>query len=363
MVDRLDSAVAIDLFCGVGGLTHGLLKSGIPVAAGVDLDSTCEYGYEKNNKEASFIAGDVTDSLLLKSLKKRYTPKARRILVGCAPCQPFSTHTQKDIFRDKDKKWTLIESFLEAAVFLKPHVISMENVAQLAKQDIFKKFVATLEQDLKYKVWYDVVNCLDYGLPQTRKRLVLLASKLGNIELEQGTYYQKKPKTVRQVIGKLDPIPAGNISSKDRLHKARNLSEINLRRIRQSKPGGTWRDWDEGLRAPCHRKKTGESYSSVYARMEWDAPSPTITTQFHSFGTGRFGHPEQDRALSLREGALLQGFPKSYSFFDPKLPDKKISMERIGIHIGNAVPVTLAKVIGRTIYNHLKNVDQKAKSA
>lgn len=128
---------------------------------------------------------------------------------------------------------------------------------------------------------------------------------------------------------------------------------MNLKRIRQSKPGGTWRDWDEELLSPCHKKKSGKSYSGVYARMSWDSLAPTITTQFYNYGTGRFGHPEQDRALSLREGALLQTFPQDYDFIDPELP---FSIKRFGMHIGNAVPVRLGKIIGDSIIKHLEGV-------
>ncbi|GAJ03489.1 unnamed protein product, partial [marine sediment metagenome] len=144
---------------------------------------------------------------------------------------------------------------------------------------------------------------------------------------------------------------AGEVSTKDALHRASRLGDINLKRIKQSKPGGTWKDWDEDLRSPCHKKDSGKSYCGVYARMSWDTLAPTMTTQFYNYGTGRFGHPEQDRALSLREGALLQTFPPDYDFIDPELT---FSKKRLGTHIGNAVPVRLGVIIGRSILNHLE---------
>ena len=150
--------------------------------------------------------------------------------------------------------------------------------------------------------------------------------------------------TVRDVIGHLPRLRAGEECPKDPLHKARTLTEINMRRIRASQPGGTWRDWPHELRAPCHTKETGSSFQSVYARMTWDEPSPTITTQSYNFGTGRFGHPEQDRAISLREAAMLQGFPVSYKFVDKGQSPEFLS---IGKHIGNAVPPPLGKAVGR----------------
>jgi len=158
---------------------------------------------------------------------------------------------------------------------------------------------------------------------------------------------------VRDRIGELDVIAVGEVSTADPLHRTSRLEDINLKRIKQSKPGGTWRDWDEDIRSPCHKKDSGKSYSGVYARMSWDTLAPTVTTQFYNYGTGRFGHPEQDRALSLREGALLQTFPPGYEFIDPELP---FSIKRLGTHIGNAVPVRLGYIIGKSIMEHIKEV-------
>ena len=137
------------------------------------------------------------------------------------------------------------------------------------------------------------------------------------------------------------------------LHKASKLSPINLKRIRQSKPGGSWKDWDKDLLLECHQKDSGKSYVSVYGRMEWDKPSPTMTTQCNGIGNGRFGHPEQDRAISLREAALLQTFPKSYKFFDENNP---LTTRQLSTHIGNAVPVKLGKVIGKSIKKHIESI-------
>ena len=228
--------------------------------------------------------------------------------------------------------------------------------------------------ELGYHVCQTMVYCPDYGIPQTRRRLVLLASLLGNITLAPKTHARSprlsantltrnpsmqrqealKPlQTVHTIIGNLPAIGDGEICREDSLHRTRTLSSLNKERIKQSKPGGTWLDWDASLRAPCHQKESGQSYKSVYARMTWDEPAPTITTQFYNFGTGRFGHPEQDRALSLREGALLQTFPNGYDFIDPNLP---VSFQRIGAHIGNALPVRLGAVIGHSIKGHLEEV-------
>ena len=160
-----------------------------------------------------------------------------------------------------------------------------------------------------------------------------------------------KHKKVVDVIGKLPTLKAGEVDPNDPLHQSSSLSPLNLRRIRHSKPGGTWRDWPEELVAECHKKDSGKTYSGVYARMQWDKPAPTMTTQYFGFGNGRFGHPEQDRAISLREGAIFQGFPKDYKFVPPGAPVKK---KELGRMIGNAVPVTLGEAIGRSLLRHVE---------
>jgi DNA (cytosine-5)-methyltransferase 1 len=159
--------------------------------------------------------------------------------------------------------------------------------------------------------------------------------------------------TVRSAIGHLRPIEAGEADPNDRLHSASKLSDLNMRRIRASSPGGTWREWDRSLLAACHRKESGGSYPSVYGRMEWDSPAPTITTQCFGYGNGRFGHPEQDRAISLREAAILQTFPEGYKFLgDGERP----SFSKFGRLIGNAVPVRLAEVVAKSVLQHAVKV-------
>ena len=337
---------AIDLFCGIGGLSYGLKKAGIDVVAGIDIDESCQYAYETNN--APFINKSISD-VSIKELKTLYKGSDIRILAGCAPCQTFSKHTLKDRNRNKSQKWRLLDDFANKIREIQPEIVSMENVPQLVKYDVFKDFITVLKEN-GYFVSYKTVYCPDYGIPQNRSRLVLLASLLGEIKLISKTHTCQKYKTVRQTIGNLSKIEPGTPSLKDTLHRSMNLTDINLRRMKQSKPGGSWEDWDKELLVNCHKKKSGKTYSSVYGRMEWDEPSPTVTTQFYAFGTGRFGHPEQDRALSLREGALLQTFPMKYKFF---ADNEEIYFKRIGRHIGNAVPVRLGEIIGRSINKHL----------
>jgi DNA (cytosine-5)-methyltransferase 1 len=343
---------AVDIFCGIGGLTHGLIKAGIPVVAGIDSDETCKYAYETNNK-ALFIERDIK-RLQADEVGSLFGQADFKVLVGCAPCQCFSKHTQKLKNRRRDAKWKLLNYFSSIISEVLPDVVSMENVAEIRKYKVFKDFVKNLEI-AGYRVFHTVVYCPNYGIPQKRRRLVLLASRLGEIKLIPETHPQSRYRTVRDVIGKLEALKDGGSSSKDPLHKTWHLSLINKKRIKQSKPDGTWLDWDNNLRAPCHRKKSGRSYSGVYGRMSWNKPAPTITTQFYSFGTGRFGHPKQNRALSLREGSLLQTFPKYYDLIDPNGTN---SFSILGTHIGNAVPVRLGVIIGRSILSHLKAVEK-----
>jgi DNA (cytosine-5)-methyltransferase 1 len=336
---------AIDLFCGIGGLTYGLKKAGINVLAGFDNDESCAFSYEKNNN-SEFICADISD-YDFEDMKGVYSDDSFKVVVGCAPCQPFSSHTHKAKKREKDSRWNLINYFIKAIKTLEPDVISMENVRGITKTEVFRNFVKRIKR-MNYVIDYNVVYCPDYGIPQNRSRLVLLASRLGKIPIPEKTHLKDNYVTVRKTIGTLPKIKSGEISSDDSLHRAKNLSPLNIERIRQSKPNGTWRGWDESLLPECYRKKSGQTYVSVYGRMGWDGVSPTITTQFFNYGSGRFGHPEQDRALSIREGALLQTFPVSYDFGD------HVSMTTIARQIGNAVPPRLGEVIGKTIKEHVK---------
>jgi DNA (cytosine-5)-methyltransferase 1 len=339
------SVSCVDLFCGAGGLTHGFVKEGLPVVAGIDLDGACRYPYEQNN-DSIFIEKDVSD-FSVNELSELYGNSKIKILAGCAPCQPFSSYSQRyDI--NRNERWSLLNEFSRLAKGTKPDIITMENVPSVQKHQIFSDFVKELESH-KYHVWYKIVDSSHYGVAQTRKRLVLLASLYGSFQMIEKTH--ASPITVKEAIGKLKPIKAGETDKNDKLHCSSALTDINLKRIQASKPGGTWRDWPEELVAPCHQVKSGKTYTGVYGRMEWDKPGPTMTTQCFGFGNGRFGHPEQDRAISLREAAILQGFPKNYKFIPPGKP---LYRNILGRMIGNAVPVGLGEAIAKSIKVHLK---------
>jgi DNA (cytosine-5)-methyltransferase 1 len=331
--------VGVDLFCGAGGLTYGLQRSGIEIIAGFDVDPACEYPYSKNTR-GKFVPSDIR-SITGTQLAQLYPPGSIRLLAGCAPCQPFSSHLRK-AGDSTEKDWALLNEFSRIVHELKPELVTMENVPGLATKRVFLDFVAALKSN-DYEVDFRSLYCPRFGIPQHRRRMVLVASRIGMIQVPSPRRSRDRFPTVRQAIGKLPALEAGTSHPKDPLHITRTLTDINLRRIRVSKPGGTWKEWPTELRSSCHLKPTGKSYQSVYARMAWDEPAPTITTQSYNFGTGRFGHPEQDRAITLREAAILQSFPRHYEFVKPGDP---VHLTRVGKLIGNAVPPRLAFFIG-----------------
>lgn len=341
---------AVDLFCGAGGLTRGLLNSGIKVTHGVDFDGCCKYAYEHNNSGTVFIHKSVTD-LTSEDIDAYFGEAEIRLLAGCAPCQPFSKYSSTR--RSDDDKWKLLGEFQRVIEDCSPELITMENVPQLKTHPIYIKFIEAL-LDAGYKIDHQIISCAKYGLPQLRKRLVLVGSKLGPIKIIPPTHTSDNFVRVKDVISHLPKLNAGQRDPKDSLHFSAALSPINLQRIRHSKPGGTWRDWPVNLRTPCHTRKSGSTYASVYGRMDWEKPSPTITTQSYGYGNGRFGHPVQDRALSLREAAILQAFPSTYSFFEP---GTEISTRALCTMIGNAVPVTLGEVVGKSFMQHLHDLN------
>lgn len=344
------SVKVVDLFCGVGGLTHGFIKESLDVVAGYDIDADCKYAYESNNT-SEFIEKSIT-LVTRDEISAKLSGADVKILIGCAPCQPFSTYSYKT---QDPKKIDLLLEFARLVKEVSPDIVSMENVPRLAEfggDSVFGKFLEILNAN-GYRVSYKIVNCPEYGIPQHRKRLVLLASKLGEIELIKETHTEEKFVTVKDAIGKMPYLGSGEVSPKDSLHRAAKLSDLNMKRIKQSKQGGTWKDWDEDLKLKCHLKSSGQTYVSVYGRMSWDKPAPTMTTHCIGIGNGRFGHPEQDRAITLREAALIQTFPRKYKFVEKGKPFR---VKRISTQIGNAVPVKLGQAIAKSIKLHLEKI-------
>lgn len=341
----------IDLFCGIGGLSYGLKCQGMKILAGFDLDYTCQYAYETNTggkfyyRDVKTISGD--------EINKLYSQKKNviKVLAGCAPCQPFSSYAFKNKNKDKDK-YNLLYEFGRLVKEIHPDIVTMENVPAIASfklKSVLADFVEVLQNE-GYNVKYKVVYCPDYGIPQTRKRLVLLASHLGNIDLISPTHKKENYVTVKDAIGHLPPLEAGQGCPTDALHRCRALSPLNLQRLKSTPYGGSWKDWPADLMLECHKKESGKSFGSVYGRMVWEEPSPTMTTLCTGIGNGRFGHPVQNRAISAREAALFQTFPITYKFFPN---EHEVSLTKASRYIGNAVPPKLGEVIAQSIKSNL----------
>ena len=339
----------VDLFFLIVGLSYGMKSKGLTVKAGYDLDGSCQFAYETNNK-ALFIHKDIKQ-VTAEEILRFFHKKKIHVLAGCAPCQPFSSYAFKNKNKDPNK-YDLLYEFGRLVKEVRPDIVTMENVPQILtfkEKPVLQDFVDCLKTE-GYSVSVSKVFCPDYGIPQSRKRLVLLASKLGVINLIPPTHSKKTYVTVRDTIGHLPALEAGQTDSKDPLHRAKGLSTINLIRIKSTPYGGSWKDWPDELVLNCHKTSAGRSFGSVYGRMTWEAPAPTMTTLCTGLGNGRFGHPTQNRAISIREAALLQTFPTIYKFF----PDEKsISITKASRYIGNAVPPKLGEVIAESIINHI----------
>lgn len=336
---------AIDFFCGAGGMSYGLARSGVKVLAGIDCDPACKKTYELNNKPARFIKKDIVtlNPVELAAELGITQNDDDLILVGCSPCQFWSKiNTDKT---KSEKSAFLLREFERFVDWFNPGFVVIENVPGLLtkkEQTIlpqFKKFL----KSRGYSYAFDVINANLYGVPQNRKRFLLVATRmLEKIELPKGR--KNKRLVVRNFLGVKNGfrrISAGHKDETQFLHSAAGLSVANMRRMRATpKDGGTRASWKDNpeLQIEAYDGKDG-IFRDVYARMFLNKPAPTITTRFNSFSNGRFGHPTQNRAISLREGATLQTFPKKYIF----KATNELTIARL---IGNAVPPAMAKRIG-----------------
>lgn len=355
--------IAIDFFCGGGGITRGLLDAGINVLAGIDSNPNCKETYEKNNLN-TYIECDIC-KLTPKELVSKFPQlkdKDNVMLVGCAPCQPFSLLRREELDENgkaiPHKSVNLLIEFGRFVKAIKPAHVVVENVPGLNGKgnDILNNFKKMLDEE-GYKVDDKVIYAKDYGVPQNRRRYVLIASRLFKPVIPESTHGNKEGLlpycTVRETISKYPKIKAGEKNAQFSNHQCANLSELLLKRIKATPhDGGSRTDWPENLILDCHKNFKG--HTDVYGRMKWDEPSPTLTVKCFSLSNGRFGHPEQNRAISLREAAALQTFPDDYVFYG--------SVQEVGRQIGNAVPVLLAKVMGEYILTeHNKHIKTKVR--
>lgn len=331
---------AIDLFAGVGGLTLGLKKAGFKVVAGIEFDHIAAETYRSNHPSIPLIEADIR-SVSTESIKSLLNGKPLSLLAGCPPCQGFSSvrrlNRKKQV---RDRRNALILEYLRFVHELKPLTILMENVPGLLEYELFDSCVERLSE-IGYAVKYGVVNIEEFGVPQRRKRLVMIGSQLADIDLPAA---RGRRRTVRETIQKLqDPE-----KSRDPLHRrvANHTPEVQeiIRRIPRN--GGSRKDLPARFTLSCHKRQR-VGFSDVYGRMRWDDVAPTITGGCLNPSKGRFLHPEKNRAITAREAALLQSFPASYKF------PQAISKDALGLLIGNALPPTFAYVQGRHIERHL----------
>lgn len=345
---QLDNKVnlkAVDFFCGAGGMSYGLKNAGVQVLAGIDNAADCRKTYESNVEGAMFIKHDIS-TLSAASLSRRLKLPLNDptlIFAGCSPCQ-FWSKLRTDKTKSAQTAF-LLKQFQKFIKHFLPGFVVVENVPGLhsrKEESILPKFIKFLE-GLGYACDDGIINANHYGVPQNRIRYLLIATRLTKkVSLPPAT--PDASLNVSAFIGVargFEKIAAGHRDETVLQHSASALSPNNLKRIKVTpKSGGdrsAWKD-DAALQIDAYRDKD-EIFRDVYGRMYWDRPAPTITTRFNSLSNGRFGHPEEDRAISIREGATLQTFPKTFVFHGT-------NQHHLAKQIGNAVPPELAKRIG-----------------
>ena len=341
-----EQLTAVDLFCGCGAVTLGLKKRGFKIIAAVDNDLVACKTYNQNHPEVNLYAEDIT-GIMPESIGKHLKKEELDLLVVCAPCQPFSNLNRK---KNPDDRNSLILQSVRFARHLKPKVILFENVPGLASKKHSNVKDTLLEQlkEIGYKTDKPAqLDAADYGVPQRRKRWILLAVRGENIPaVPKVVSPEGKRVSVKQAIGMLNPLKSGQKDSYDPLHYARSHKKINLERLKYiPKDGGSRFSLPERLVLKCHKNFKG--HPDVYGRMSWDDIAPTLTTGCTDITKGRFVHPENDRAITLREAALLQTFPIDYSFCG--------NSSSIANQIGNAVPVRLVEELAAMMEDYILN--------
>jgi DNA (cytosine-5)-methyltransferase 1 len=333
---------ALDFFCGAGGLTRGFLDAGIKVVAGLDINAECKRTYEENNSPSKFIQCDLR-KVTAADIRRHVgaIPRDQLVFAGCAPCQPFSKLNRTGVHNK-----TLLSDFGRLVADFKPAYVVIENVPGLVKikgNSTYRRFVRRL-QKLGYTLACGTLDAKYYGVPQNRRRWVVIGALGQAPALPVRTHgtASRPLQTVRHAISRFPRIAAGETLLSVPNHRAAEISKKNLQRLRATpKNGGSRTQWPEDLVLNCHADDY-EGHSDVYGRMNWDQPAPALTCRCYSISNGRYGHPEQHRAISLREAASIQTFPDNFRFYGP-------SQREIGTQIGNAVPVRLARKLAETL--------------
>lgn len=333
--------IAIDLFSGVGGLTSGMHKAGFKTVIAFEIDKLASKAYNLNHKKTKVITNDIC-KIDIEKVKQQLNGKTIHLLAGCPPCQGFSSLRRLNRSKPvKDNRNGLINEYVRFVKELMPYTFMMENVPGLAMDNSFHKARKFLEKELGYQVDYKVVNVKDYGVPQNRKRLIIVGSRLGRLKIAEPIH---KKVTVRETIGSM-PLPE---ETDDPLHKIFPVHTPEIYNLIKDIPhnGGSRKDLGKNRQLKCHQKEN-IGFSDVYGRLRWDDYSTTITGGCLNPSKGRFLHPEQDRCISAREAALLQSFPKKYKF--PSNAPKA----SIALMIGNALPPRFSYYQSKNIKEHL----------
>lgn len=345
----IEPYTAVDLFCGCGGVTEGLKQVGFNVVAAVDNDPVACRTYIVNHPDVTLYRNDIDDVDPMVIRQNDLNGQDVDLLVVCAPCQPFSNLNRE---RGKmDSRRTLILKAINFTRVLNPAVIFFENVPGLARNsDIIEQLEIELSK-LEYQLSRPAkVDTADYGVPQRRNRCIMFATKGAvPVELPPPSTPEGQRKTVKDAIGMLSPLRSGERDPHDPLHVARMHSELNIQRLHYIPPnGGSRFALPEELQLKCHKGHKG--HPDVYGRMSWEQVAPTLTTGCTDITKGRFAHPEQNRAITMREAALLQTFPPSYKF--------EGNSTQISRQIGNAVPVEFVKALTPVFRRVIKEVRQ-----
>lgn len=336
----------VDFFCGCGGTSAGLQRSGMRIDLGVDFDREAAATFRSNFPDADFVRADVR-ALSPERLMERLPAKnGLRLLSACAPCQPFSSLRRR--ISDKPRNRTLLLDLVPLLDTIDPDLILIENVPGLQAvkgHSTWRRFTKHLET-VGFNPRWSVVNCQDFGVPQRRKRLILLGSRLGHVNFPTPTHgLGRAPlSTVGDWIDDLPALAAGEVHPQISNHRAGALGALSLERIRSTPEGGGRLDWPPELELKCHSEHRG--HQDVYGRLRSDGLAPVLTTKCTSLSNGRFGHPSQDRAISVREAADLQTFPRTFEFVG--------GLRSTTRQVGNAVPVLLAEQLGAALQGHVE---------
>lgn len=354
---------AIDLFAGSGGLSTGLSKAGFDVRAAVEVDATAARTYRKNHPQTALIERDIREVSATK-LKAMCGDEPIALVAGCAPCQGFCPLTAKN--KREDVRNELVLQMASLIEQLKPAAVMMENVSGLENRGarIFDEFVTRLRA-LGYQPDWRVIQMADYGVPQSRRRLVLFAGLGFKIPFPNATHAKnphpksklKKWLTLRDVIEKEpEPVTLSKALKKGgprkyKWHVVRDLQPQVAARLNAAIPGKTWRVLDEAIRPECHRSGY-DGFTNTYGRMSWDQTPVTMTGGCTTACKGRFGHPDKSRTtISVREAALIQTFPRDYKF-------ETDHMDKVCAMIGNAVPPKFAFIAGKRIREEMEKRDE-----